>query len=136
MHNSIRRYLLRGAVNFTPDFPYGVDGFLLPNDKNEIEQAFCFISDKLAEQQLRAAVGECLLRSLGLPELSGPIPSKEYYRFLSMNLNPQPNVHPFLKIPHIYSEYDHFVARLLYNPNIKAGASYNEVLKFFSGPRN
>ena len=58
------------SVNFTPIFGlYQVDGYFLSNENSEIVFSVCYIKDQHPETTLKKLVRECVLRSLGLPEI-------------------------------------------------------------------
>lgn len=130
----IRKKFLVGAVNFTPSQAYSTDGFFIPDNKNQITSAYCFISDKLAVNAFDAAIGECLIRSLGLPENATPftIGNKESYNFLQLTLNPLGDYLPHRNIPTNYTQYDLHLLGLLYDPRIEPGMSFNQVINKIS----
>lgn len=60
-----------GAVPFTVKAKGSVYGFLLPDpETNNIEKAVCLIDPTLSESVMRHLVNECLVRAMGLPEMS------------------------------------------------------------------
>lgn len=64
------RSQLSDAVRFTPFSDKKVEGFFVSNKSNEIEYAACVIGNKLHENVIKGLISECLLRVLGLPEMS------------------------------------------------------------------
>lgn len=71
--------LLTNAVEFSPYSRSQVDGFFVPNDKNEIQFAACRILSTLNPDMQVALISECILRSLGLPS------SVSFFRGLPYN---------------------------------------------------
>lgn len=59
-----------GAIPFTASSKAQVDGFLLPNADNTLGLAVCRILSTLPQNIMRTLISECLVRSMGLPELS------------------------------------------------------------------
>lgn len=57
-----------GATFFTPGAETGVEGFFLANKNNDIEFAACFVNWNRTDLEVKNAISECLLRSLGIPE--------------------------------------------------------------------
>ncbi|WP_139209949.1 hypothetical protein [Palleronia pelagia] len=58
---------LPNAVWFTAGAKRHVEGFYLPDSRNRIDRAFCYIRGHHSVEIIRAMTRECLLRSLGLP---------------------------------------------------------------------
>jgi hypothetical protein len=61
---------LRGAVRFTPMSRAQVEGYFIPAAKNEIDFAVCEIWPEHKDDQFQSLLTECLVRALGLPEVS------------------------------------------------------------------
>lgn len=59
-----------GAIEFTPFARAQVDGLILPEVDNHIGMAICRIRSGTPDEMLATLIGECLVRSLGLPEMS------------------------------------------------------------------
>ena len=58
------------AVPFTPGYRSQVDGYILPNPDNTINMAVCKIVPFLDKKLVQALVSECLVRALGIPDVS------------------------------------------------------------------
>lgn len=58
-----------GGVSFTPDNLNQLEGYFLPDERNYIQASMCKISPNLAGAQLRAYITECIVRSLGVPDI-------------------------------------------------------------------
>jgi len=56
-------------ISFAPESLDHVDGFLLVNTRNEIEQAFCFVAENPEPLAVKNMVRQCIVRSLGLPNV-------------------------------------------------------------------
>lgn len=63
-----QEYRLYGGVPFTPYVRSQVDGYFLPDNKNQILFAVCKVSPLVNTEILTALISECLMRALGLPE--------------------------------------------------------------------
>lgn len=61
---------LVGAVRFAPSSPNQVDGYFIPDKDNNIVAAVCYINISNSEDVQKGYINECLMRSLGLPEVS------------------------------------------------------------------
>lgn len=121
--NDIEGEMLTTGVHFTPNMNRQVDGFFLADKSNEIELSICYLWDGHEPQLLSALVSECLLRSLGLPDASYRATNSMLNGWLQGKSN---------KPPAKISDYDKFIAKLLYDPRLKAGLSPSELFKFLS----
>ncbi len=59
-----------GAVSYTTDVRSQVDGYLLPDADNSLGLSTCKIMPVVGREIMKALVTECLLRALGLPDIS------------------------------------------------------------------
>ncbi len=147
-------YALIGAVPFTSGSRAQVDGYFIPDSSNAISLAICKINPAVGSNLLKALVSECLVRALGLPELSeneeallgawnkaferpdGLPPQQESVDFY--NIFDQPYMKaagkPFplerLKKGSVatgLSEYDRKMLRMLYCPQILPGMDKYQV---------
>lgn len=143
----------RAAIPFTSKSKSQVDGFLLADSSNELEFAVCRILSTLPPHLIRSLISECLLRSMGLPELSSDNESllgawNRYYDKTEMHpanegknalriipsLN-QPNQNFYAKLPEggpsdspKMSAYDKKILSLLYCDVINPGMNKYEVI--------
>jgi len=148
-----------GAVTFTPYSRSNVDGYFLPNTDNNIDLAVCRVSPFLPEGMLKALIGECLLRSLGLSDLSKINQdslsgrwNREYDQS-SKNLASEPsfleNIENFDSLSPLrevdfkllgtaflgyqsFTQYDLQMLKLLYCPDIKPGMDKYQVIYVLS----
>ncbi len=60
---------LYSAFRFTPDARAQVEGYLIPEADNSIGMAFCEINPILDGKLFADLINECLVRSLGLPDM-------------------------------------------------------------------
>ena len=118
--DEIERFYLPTAVHFTPYLKQQVDGFFISNSKNEIGMSFCFISSHHDVELIKSLVSECLLRSLGLPDLSNKNPSS-LLGFLRKDSN-DPGIS-------LFTDYDLSIIKMLYSPKIKPGMPPRDVFK-------
>lgn len=58
------------AVRFTPRARAQVDGYFVTDKDNNIELAVCYLWPQHEERLLQTLVAECLLRAMGLPEMT------------------------------------------------------------------
>ncbi|MBL1146685.1 MAG: hypothetical protein HND56_04420 [Pseudomonadota bacterium] len=72
-------YLLAG-VPFTPKTKAQVDGYFLPESDNSIGYAECRISPFVGTELIETLMTECLLRTLGLPEIINGLEERLYER--------------------------------------------------------
>lgn len=96
--------------------------------------AFCYIWEGHATKILRGLIRECLLRSLGFPDLAYPfsgVMSEELSMLGSWNgsTGPVPRFAEYLNKPLFLTSADRFFLGLLYNPKIQAGMYYMAVRK-------
>lgn len=143
---------LSTLVAFTPMYAYGVNGYFVPDQDNEIQFALCYIWDGHDEPVLRKLVQECLVRGLGLPGAAslnykeqavlsswhGPFPldydrlTKEEKEIVySVVAIPESLKDKFVFPPVVpgRTESDDYFVRLLYSDFIKPGMTYLDVYK-------
>lgn len=99
--------MLKGAVRFAPSSPAQVDGYFIPDKNNNIVAAVCYINVSNPEDVQKSYINECLLRSLGFPEVS-----KNPDGVLSLAQNVRQTD---------FTPNDLEMLKLLYSPEIKAG---------------
>jgi hypothetical protein len=142
-----------GAIPFTPHSAAQVDGFLLPNADNSLGLSVCRILDKLPEDMIRGLISECLVRAMGLPEMSRSnenvltgswnhvyeptekLPATSGISAFSEphDYNPLPEVKNATAPPQDISDYDKRMLSLLYCPAIKAGSDkYSAIVTLLS----
>lgn len=66
---NFQKYLV-DAVRFTPVSRSQVDGYFLTDKDNNIQLAICLLNSKNDDALLKSLTTECLLRAMGLPEVS------------------------------------------------------------------
>lgn len=108
-----------GSVFFSPTKNNQVYGYIFPNEKNNIQMAFCYIWQDHEEGVVRSLVSECLLRALGLTNIirtehdsllkERGIPENDSNKGAVKQSN--------VDIPDI----DKRLIRLLYSPEMKSG---------------
>lgn len=108
-----------GGVPYTPYDMTRVEGYFLPDADNNISLSVCKLNPDLGDESFLALLTECLVRSLGLPDIA---PLSVNGNVLSAG-NTTENSAVNLK------EYDRFMIKLLYCPVIKAGMSRYEVIQ-------
>ncbi len=70
-HDIVAREVnLVGAVSYTTDVRSQVDGYLLPEADNSLGMSVCKIMHVVGRDMMKALITECLLRALGLPDIS------------------------------------------------------------------
>lgn len=143
-------YEFFGGVSFTPSKRAQVGGYLLPNPDNSMGAAVCKVRDAAGDAVLQALVMECLVRALGLPEVSAlsrgvlrawnEAMEKAYEQKLQQSTEHQTGkgARDLLdsvdksSIPTGINGYDLFLARLLYCADIKPGMSKLSVIAVLS----
>jgi hypothetical protein len=137
-----------GGVTFTPFTRSQVDGYLLPHEDNSLGMSFCKVLPIVGKEMLKALITECVVRSLGLPNLSQEnetailgnwnkaydgdsklMPLDGRAAVIGGGGNPgyvKPTKEEFAKVkkdikPAQFSEYDALMLKLLYCPAIKPG---------------
>lgn len=112
------------AVKFTPNSPYQVDGYFLPDADNHISMAVCYIWKGHSSEMIKGLIRECLLRSMGLPD------APRGYKGLLGLWNSQLRISKTTEAnPPQMSPYEEFMLKLLYNPTLTAGMSTFDVYK-------
>lgn len=143
-------YEFFGGVSFTPGKRAQVGGYLLPNPDNSMGAAVCKVRDAAGDAVLQALVMECLVRALGLPEVSAlsrgvlrawnEAMEKAYEQKLQQSTEHQTGKGArdlldsvdMSSIPTRINGYDLFLARLLYCSDIKPGMSKLSVIAVLS----
>ncbi|MFH1157554.1 MAG: hypothetical protein V1721_01525 [Pseudomonadota bacterium] len=145
---------LFGAVSYTTDIRSQVDGYLLPEADNSLGLSVCKIMPAVGPEMMKALITECLLRALGLPDISKHNDhtllgnwNKEYDRFSKLqDLDGKkeafsegwyihtefPEIGKDLRPYMAFSDYDKMMVRLLYCPEIRAGMKKDQVRKVLS----
>lgn len=145
-----------GAVTFTPYSRSNVDGYFLPDAENNIDLAVCRVSPFLPEDILKAVTSECLLRALGLSDISKVNQdsllgnwNREYDAFskiAAFDRDVQEKIENFesfkplenLDFKHLekdYSAYEDFsqyelrLLKMLYCPGIESGMDKYQVIR-------
>ena len=124
----IRESFIKTGFKFSdhPKAKNQVHGFYLANEKNEIEMSFCFIWDGHEYEMERALIQECIVRSLGFPNLGGggnpdsligPWNNFEAW-------NQEKHKETMKTPPNGLLDGDKYLISLLYNPSLKAGTDY------------
>lgn len=123
-------YQFWGGVPFSEDMDYQPDGYLLPFHNGSLGMAVCKIYPGYPEGVVKAMISECLMRSLGLPGVSG---MKETTSVLTdWNANFRQNLDPDLSAYHKYLKYDRLLMKLLYCPALKSGMTADEATEALS----
>jgi hypothetical protein len=126
--------LLPTSVIFTPNGPKQVDGFFLSEADNSIGRAFCFISHQTPEDLKKGLIRECLLRSLGLPDAVYQPASmlsslwREPERAVALNEYRPARKVSFEQGAYV-TEFDLYLLKILYRPEIKTGMSPYEAYR-------
>lgn len=115
------------SVFFSPSVDNQVYGYIIPDSKNNIQMAFCYIWPGHEEKVLRGLVNECVLRSLGLTNTIG----ERDFSFLSLwgeeternRANRQALLSSTSELPPL----DEKNLRILYSDKIHAGDDYIQV---------
>jgi len=126
-------YSLYGKVDYAPKAEFGVNGFFLPNERNEIVKSFCYLnlfnkdksSNFLLEKQ--AHVKECLIRSLGLPDAIEKPSNSELKSSALLAVNDLEGKQQYERAMGRtigYSKFDLILLRSLYCPHRLAGDDY------------
>ncbi|QKK04503.1 MAG: hypothetical protein HND56_01845 [Pseudomonadota bacterium] len=165
-HIDEHEYHFWGAVQFTPLSRTQVYGYLVPQENNTLSMSVCRIIPAVGEKLAKALITECLLRSLGLPELSKQKPKDTLGEW---NLSHTPDsllpaldgnekaflargpfygidertVHPFRSeltdedvLPKGFSAYDQAMVSLLYCPELRSGMDKHQVLAVLLSDRS
>ncbi|MFN3825994.1 MAG: hypothetical protein ACK4NR_00010 [Micavibrio sp.] len=122
---------------FASDFKNQVDGYVLVNERNEIEMSICYINKHNEAREIALMLKECLVRSLGL---LGPVRPYDQEASLSPSLLTLWRVGddwaPFkLELPPEkgLSDFDQYLIRTLYNPALKPGMDYIKAQEILLG---
>lgn len=107
-------YLVLGQASFADSKSF-LQGYLVPKENNALNMAVCKIEISHGEQATRAAVSDCLLRSLGLV---GTFPA------------PEPNFN--MQKESRFSDNERLLTKLLYCSEIKPGMDRNSVLSILA----
>lgn len=125
------------GVRIAPTGITQVDGYIIPDHNNNIIFAACKIDPRLEEALVSSLILECMVRSLGLPEISsygGVLGKRKIDGNLEM-LIPAKKQDALLKqkTKNNYTQgllaYDQVLVQLLYCPDIKSGMSVYDVIK-------
>jgi hypothetical protein len=144
---------LVGAVPFTPGMRAQVDGFLIPSFDNSISGAVCRISTLVDKEMFKSLISECVIRALGLPEISkltseaflghwnasedagALVPAKEGRKAFTIAENaqrPDGVAQPSLRM---VTDFDKTQIKLLYCKALKPGMDRaNAVLSIYTDP--
>jgi hypothetical protein len=125
--------MLWGQISFD-DTGSGYGGSILPQSDNTLGFAYCFIQSREPMPIVRSLINRCLLRAMGLPNISSrkiatvlgkeglpkKWPTEDHPIDTSENPSaPRPTLSP----------YDLEMLSLLYCPSVKPGMSKNEVIQ-------
>ncbi|MBK8208664.1 MAG: DUF2927 domain-containing protein [Rhodospirillales bacterium] len=120
---------LTSLVYYTPDSNRQVEGYFLPNGRNEIEFAVCFIPRWASTALIKALVGECLVRSLRLPDAVHSVSESKGSMVSLWNKKPENQENGPINDPEMipsFTPYDALMLRTLYSPALKPGMSLLE----------
>lgn len=148
------------AIFFTPYIaPYQVDGYYAVNDKNEIQTSVCYVRDDHEVSVLKNLIRQCLMRSLGFPDLAlgvedsilswngPPDINKENFRQARAALDDALGAEiaekfllPLLSLRYVdggngsaikegYSQIDRNFLKILYSKNVRPGMGGVEIIK-------
>lgn len=144
-------------VYFTPQTDRQIEGYLLPDHQNQIDLSFCYIfynrdnEIPLSDDMFRSMIRECILRSLGVPNLMtdyegifsawndpnpkyGPNgPEKNKYNMRALIKDNIPKAEINLSNPIEVNDKDRNILRALYDPRVKAGMTPEEFRQVFEG---
>lgn len=109
---------LKAAVRFSPSSPNQVEGYFLSDAHNNIEMGVCYINVNVNDSLLKSYIDECILRALGLPEISPADNGVLAVRHSNEAVSVSPEDIKLLKI--------------LYNPDVHAGDDKYAVIKTIS----
>lgn len=109
------------AVRFSPFSPYQVEGYIFPDQRNNIQFAVCQLNPKLGEKVMLTLLTECLARVLGLPEGGILHKSSIFY--------PRATAEEAAIDRPTFSPYDEAIISLLYCDKLKAGMGRSDVLR-------
>ena len=159
---TIETDLYWGAVTFTPYSRSSVDGYFLPDASNNIDLAVCRLSPYLPEDIIIALTSECLLRALGLSDMSklnqesllgnwnskydpvskiaayDPDVSKkidDYDRsesYVSLTADKFTRMHENYQKYEKFSDYEMKMLKMMYCPSVIAGMDKYQAIKAFA----
>ena len=119
------------AVHYTPYSDKQVEGYFIPNFKNEIQFAACAIHSGHEDMIMRALIRECIVRSLGFPNGQELTPNStiglwnDKDAWFVRNLKK-----PFpLSAPSTVTQIDKYFLTLLYANEIQAGMDPRELTR-------
>lgn len=122
--------MIPSYISFTPEGDHQVDGYYISNKDSEIGMAFCKIWIGHEPKLMGKLIRECLVRSLGLPGLTGT-----GYNSLLGDWNNQESLKNINKkyIPDMdayeLSDLDRLMISSLYDPKIKTNDTIETVIK-------
>ncbi|MES9822813.1 MAG: hypothetical protein ABW127_00110 [Candidatus Thiodiazotropha endolucinida] len=122
------------AVYFTPNTKKHVEGYFLPNHKNEIDFAVCYLMEGHEENMVRAMVRECVVRALGLPDATtiDRLPNNILSSWNDQTQWSRGSGTPQLpEEPPSLTEADKLMLHMLYLPKIRPGMSPIETQRAF-----
>jgi len=133
-----KHFLINGFDNqfrslgiFTEHSQRKVTGYILPNEKNEIEMAFCYIWEGHSTDQKIELVRECLVRALGIPNEINSRSSSKHFSILVRT--PHSKAYSdWLNNSFSLSEHDQLIVKTLYHPQLSSGTNYIDLRKLFS----
>ena len=139
LHNNPNffEFYYAAAVPFTPKTKTQVYGYILPEKDNSIGMAVCKINPTLPDDLMQSLLSECLLRALGLPNLSG-LTDRSLTGHWNKSHREEIKVRTDIKfLDHLTDKsrlfkqptgYDKFLASVLYCPEVKSGMDKYEVM--------
>lgn len=139
---SYYEYMFLERVSFTPALAAQANGYLLPASNNSLDMTVCKVDPRVGDDLMKALVTECLIRSLGLPEVSTVSNdvvlgswNKDFEEDMKSVADKDLRAFQFpvekvdkKKLHFFFTPYDEMMARILYCPDIKPGMSKYQVL--------
>lgn len=126
---------IKNGFPFTSGSRNQVEGYILTNEKNEIQMSICNIWDGHSPDLTKALIHECVIRSMGFTgavRLMNPVPLSFLSSWNDKSEWPE-KYRDQIKQPTELSEFDKFMIRTLYNPEIKPGMDYIQVQGILGG---
>lgn len=125
LFGSSAEYVYYGSAPTYERLGKKMDGYLLPESNNNLGLVICKIDPETDSLVIKALISECLVRAMGLPEIS-KIKQLSVLGTWRNNL-----VNSKQDVPTKPTPYDLYMVSLLYCSDIKQGMSRNDVITVF-----
>lgn len=121
-----------GAAYFSPSSDYQVDGYFVRDARNKIKFSACYISDSHDPDLLKKLVRECLVRSLGLPNIQTVFQDSVLQAWNDPLFDRQNKRRNILTGTAELNSADKYLLKILYSTDIKPGMTIFEAAKNLS----